>query len=74
MIKEGYNAKAIANVLIQYAKDENKPLTHMQLHKLIYFIQAVSYAERGVGIVGDDFQAWPFGPSYSPNIREVERL
>lgn len=71
MTKEGYNAKAIANVLIQYAKDEDKPLTHMQLHKLIYFIQAVSYAERGVGIVSDNFQAWPFGPVILPIYEEL---
>ena len=41
---------------------EPSPLTHMQLHKLLYYAQGWSLGSRGVSLFAAEFQAWKHGP------------
>ena len=59
---KAYSSKAIANEFIRLAKDEGKQLTQMHVHKLIYFAHAAFLVLYNRSLVGENFQAWPFGP------------
>ena len=57
-----YEARALANHLLDIADDLRMPLTHMALHKVAYFAHGWRLAERGEVLVVDDFEAWEHGP------------
>lgn len=59
---KAYSSKAIANEFIRLAKDNEKQLTQMHIHKLIYFAHAAFLALYNKPLVEEKFQAWPFGP------------
>ncbi len=51
-----------ANSLIERGIVNNKPITHLQLHKLMYFVYGY-YLVRHNAKIGDTlFQAWDMGP------------
>ncbi|AFI05164.1 Panacea domain-containing protein [Helicobacter cetorum] len=67
-----YSSKAIANEFISLAKYENKQLTQMHIHKLIYFAHAISLVLHKQALVQEEFRAWPFGPVLVDLYREFK--
>lgn len=59
---KAYSSKAVANEFIRLAKDNDKQLTQMHIHKLIYFAHAAFLVLHHRPLVQEEFQAWPFGP------------
>jgi uncharacterized phage-associated protein len=58
-----YNALAIANYLLDKAKADGRPLTPMQLHKLIYFAHGWHMSlYGGKPLINEQIQAWDYGP------------
>lgn len=53
---------AVANWFISRGIVENKPLTQMQLHKLVYFAHMLSLTTLNKPLAGDEFEAWEYGP------------
>lgn len=57
-----YNAKAIANLLIDVARDDSSQLDQMKLQKLVYITHGWNLAITGQPLISDDIQAWQYGP------------
>jgi uncharacterized phage-associated protein len=64
MIKNDYPASvfAVANWFIKKSQDTNKPITHMQLQKLVYMAYGWYYACYEIPLFCDDIVAWKHGP------------
>ena len=57
-----YDARCIANEFIRRANDQDCPLTHMQIQKLVYFAHARLLALHRQPLIDQDFEAWRLGP------------
>lgn len=57
-------ARQTAAYLMRLAFDEVEPayLTHLHVHKLLYYVQGWSLAIRGVQVFSDPIVAWKHGP------------
>lgn len=60
----GYDSRAVANRILQMAAQKGRPLTIMQLVKLVYFAQAWYLAFTDKPITFHKAQAWQYGPVY----------
>lgn len=58
------SALDVARYLIHLAACENEPeyLTHLRIHKLLYYVQGWSLALRGKAMFQDRIEAWAHGP------------
>ena len=56
------NARSVANVLIQKAKDAGEPITPLQIQKLLYFSHGWMLALHDKPLLNEEFQAWRYGP------------
>jgi len=59
-----YDSRAIANEILKIAGTQNKPLTIMQLLKLVYLAQGFALALLKRPLVANEVQAWQYGPVY----------
>lgn len=59
-----HDPRAIANRILDIRSEEGKPLTVMQLIKLIYIADGWSLALRGVPLSSENPEAWQYGPVY----------
>ena len=57
-----YESQAIANEFLRIAKGEGKPLTPMQLLKLVFFAHGWHLALTGKPLIDEPVQAWDYGP------------
>jgi uncharacterized phage-associated protein len=56
------DAKAIANLMLDWATDELRPITPMKLHKLLYFCHADFLLQYKQSLLKQGFEAWDYGP------------
>jgi len=57
-----YQAKDIAFYFVNRGIAEGKPVTQMQLQKMIYFAQGLCLADSRGSLIKEAFEAWKFGP------------
>lgn len=57
-----YDAKAIANILLDWADGQNIPITPMKLQKLLYFCHSDFLTLTRTPLLLQDFEAWDYGP------------
>lgn len=58
-----YTATDIAVFTVNLCIDDGKPISNLQLQKILYFIQReYMKTNDGACLFGDDFQAWQYGP------------
>src|SRR5713226_2625981 len=57
-----YDARAVANLLLDVADSRNLWLTQMSLLKIIYFAHGWYLSETGNSLIKQDFEAWEYGP------------
>lgn len=57
-----YSSLAIANLILDLARERELQLTNMQLQKLVFFAHAWYLALTGKPLIYDEVLAWPFGP------------
>ncbi|MCO6415163.1 DUF4065 domain-containing protein [Siccirubricoccus sp. KC 17139] len=57
-----YDARAVANALLDLAGERGIPLTHMAVHKIIYYAHGWYSARHGKPLVRQEFEAWKDGP------------
>ena len=52
----------VANKIIDLFKQENKPISHKKLQKLVYLVYAFYYYFNDKKLFDEKFEAWPHGP------------
>lgn len=57
-----YDARAVANCIIELSQEYDQELTHLSLQKILYFIHGKHLIERNGPLVGGHFEAWQYGP------------
>lgn len=57
-----HTAKDVAKYIIHKCTSENKPISNLQLQKILYYVQAASLKERSCALFTDEIEAWQFGP------------
>lgn len=57
-----HSSIAVANKLIQLAKEENKTLTPMKLIKLVFLCHGWMLGLYGRHLIKDSIEAWRYGP------------
>jgi uncharacterized phage-associated protein len=53
---------AVANYVINLARESGHPITPLALQKLLYYVHGHSFARLGHGAVNAAFEAWKYGP------------
>lgn len=71
--KMPYKPAAVANSILYLAKQEGRTISPLKLQKLLYFLHGWSLAIRGEPIVGEKFEAWPYGPVLSSIYHEFKQ-
>jgi uncharacterized phage-associated protein len=64
-MKEGvapYDARAIANLVLDKANEIGAEITQLQLYKMMYFAHGWYLATEEKRLIQQDFQAWSYGP------------
>ena len=69
-----YDALAVANEFLERANKAKRPITPMQLLKLVYFAHGWYLALENKALVKERFEAWKFGPVCRPIYREFKRF
>lgn len=57
-----YDARAIANLVLDKAEELGAEVTQLQLYKMVYFAHGWYLASERRRLVAQDFQAWGHGP------------
>ncbi|PCK03620.1 MAG: hypothetical protein COA42_20455 [Alteromonadaceae bacterium] len=57
-----YSAKAVANLLIDVARENGSSLDQMKLQKLVYITHGWNLAITNKPLIEDGIQAWKYGP------------
>jgi uncharacterized phage-associated protein len=57
-----YDVRAIANLLLQYGRDEGLPLSNLSLQKVLYFAHGLFLSRYDRPLVDGYFEAWENGP------------
>lgn len=69
-----YPPKAVANWFIDRFNRASRPITQLQVHKLVYIAHGFHLAldPKGTGLVSEHLKAWRFGPVL-PSLRDEFR-
>lgn len=57
-----YTAKEIAHYIVNKCIHDRKPISNLQLQKILYFVQERYIKSTGNLLFSDDFVAWKYGP------------
>jgi uncharacterized phage-associated protein len=57
-----YDARIIANEVVDLAREFKVELTHLSLQKIVYFLHEAYLRESGVALCSGYFEAWKHGP------------
>jgi uncharacterized phage-associated protein len=57
-----YDARAVANLLLDAAERRSMPLTQLSLYKIVYFAHGWYLVHAGGPLILHDFEAWRHGP------------
>lgn len=68
-----YKAMDVAHYIIKREYDKDRPVSNLQLQKLLYFIQGYFYACGEDGCFEDKIEAWDFGPVIPNVYREYKK-
>lgn len=68
-----YDALAVANEFLDRSQKSGRPITPMQLLKLVYFAHGWHLALEEKPLVKERFEAWKFGPVNPPIYHEFKR-
>jgi uncharacterized phage-associated protein len=57
-----YDARAVANLLLEYGREQGAPLSNLTLQKVLYFAHGLFLTRQGGPLVQGYFEAWEHGP------------
>ncbi|MEC4591949.1 type II toxin-antitoxin system antitoxin SocA domain-containing protein [Nitrospirillum amazonense] len=61
-----YDGRALANLVLDRVEQRGQSLTHMALHKVLYYAHGWHLADQGEPLVSGGFEAWKYGPVIRP--------
>lgn len=61
-VTEAYDARAVANFILDLAERDGRALTQVSLLKILYFAHGWYLAAKGKPLVAQPIEAWKFGP------------
>ena len=56
------SALDLSKYIITKCMNDRKPISNLQLQKILYYIQVEFLQKRGVRAFSDEIEAWQFGP------------
>jgi uncharacterized phage-associated protein len=56
------DARSVANFILDLSESIEQPITHLSLHKILFFCHAWSLVDLKRPLIRHNFQAWKFGP------------
>jgi uncharacterized phage-associated protein len=56
------DVRVIANAVLDRAEGSGRPLTNLDLQKIVYFLHGHFLRKHGRPLVEPEFEAWPYGP------------
>lgn len=59
-----YDARAVANAILDYADRQHRPISHLALQKIIYFCHGWYLARHNCPLVTERAEAWGHGPVF----------
>lgn len=62
IIMAPYDARAVANFILDHQKSKSRETTQLQLLKLIYFAHGWYLAMYNRPLIRNEFEAWEYGP------------
>lgn len=69
------SARNLAHHIVHKCTIDQKPVSNLQLQKILYFLQSVYCRATGGNLLFDEsFQAWPYGPVLSEIYREYSQF
>jgi uncharacterized phage-associated protein len=54
--------RSVANAIIALAEEHKRPITHLSLQKILYFIHGKYLVETDYPLIDGFFEAWQYGP------------
>jgi len=54
--------RSVANLIIELSKEHGRPVTHLSLQKILYFIHGRYLIENDAPLLDGYFEAWQYGP------------
>lgn len=67
-----FDGRQIANFSLDFGDSKGRPISHLCLHKIIYFCHVWSLVELGQPLVREKFAAWKYGPVLQNLYRQFE--
>lgn len=68
-----FDAKAFANLILEWCDQDHIPVTPMKLQKLMYFCHADYLKQFGNDLIKQNFEAWDYGPVIPSIYAEFKR-
>ena len=57
-----HDARVIANAILDRADQLGRPMTNLDLQKILYFMHGHFLRRHGQPLANTEFEAWPYGP------------
>jgi uncharacterized phage-associated protein len=57
-----FDARAVANLILDLANEDGKDISNLVMQKLVYFAHGRFLSETGQPLVAGEFEAWQYGP------------
>lgn len=73
-IEPPYEAKAIANLLLDWAESQSQQISPMKLQKLIFFCHADYFVQFQAPLIKQEFEAWDYGPVIPSIYQEFKKF
>lgn len=69
-----YTATELSRYVVGKCARDEKPVSNLQLQKMLYFLQSVyCRATKGSLLFPDEFEAWPYGPVIASVYKEFSK-
>lgn len=69
-----YDGRAVANFVLDFCAQKDRPVTNLALQKIIYFCHVWTLIQLERPLVKQGFEAWPFGPVLQHVYREFKEF
>ncbi len=57
-----FDARIVANFILDHAENKGKAITNLDLQKILYFVHGHYLVQFHEALVVDEFEAWNYGP------------